>query len=110
MGVSHDFYLTDYGFSDTPVLKDTSVGLSCSMGWANDWFLVADYDGPVTMQYGLSATTDLKKALGLSDDCCGEMYVTGFLNYNHALTNNDSSSESMMADILWGGLTVGFEW
>lgn len=110
IGASHEIALADMGCDATPVLKNTSVEMNCAMFWANDSDVSADHEGPMSMQYGVSATIDLKKVFQIADKCCGGLYLKTFLNYNHALTNNETAGASELVDKLWGGMTIGYEW
>ncbi len=118
-GISHDFAMSDVG--KTPILKDVTVTPSWSMGFSNNWLnkftldpsastgnegrgYTSNWDGVQNMNYGLDVRYDLKSALNLPDQYCGDLYVNGFLYYSHALAGG------LLDDELYGGVTVGYGW
>lgn len=120
-GVSHDFALADYGCSDMPILKDTTVGLSWAMAWDYHWLNKMTLDPSASagnegrgyasntshldyLNYGLSVTVDLKSVFDIPDQYCGDLYLTGFMNYSQAIARH------FLDDQLYGGMSVGYSW
>ena len=115
-GFSHDFALADYGLKCTPILKDLTFGLNWMTGWATNYAWTDFYSGPMTMQFGATLNLDLKSVFQIPDQYCGDLYLTGFLNYNLALTNNagqigdPAPNSAGVSDNLWGGMSIGYAW
>ena len=118
-GLSHDFAFSD--FTQAPVLKDLTFGVSWAMAWDHNWLnkYTLDRTAGATnegrgyasnsshldyMNWGFSLTADLKSMLDLPDRYCGDLYLTGFLNLSDAIAKH------FLDDEVYGGLSVGYGW
>ncbi|MBT3278990.1 MAG: hypothetical protein HN909_02755 [Phycisphaerales bacterium] len=97
--LSHDFACGDVTITPSWAMAwdHNSMGTYTGNGSANSSQM--DY-----MNWGLSATIDLKSALKIPDNVCGECTVTGFMNYSQSL------NDTMLNDYFYGGVSVGMSW
>jgi len=112
LGMSHDFVLSELGCADIAVLKDLTMGLNMTMGWACGYpesnnggnsYYHYDTNSGLTNNFGMTADLDLQSMLSLPD--CMDMTLSGFMNYTCSMDSNKP-----YVDVLWGGvsLSVGF--
>jgi hypothetical protein len=105
LGMSHDFVLAELGCADTAVLKDLTLGLNMTLGWAcgypegNTAYYGNDYNSGASATYGVTADLDLQSMLSLPDFM--GMNLGAFLNYTQSLDSNEP-----FADVLWGGVSL----
>ncbi len=112
MGVSHDFVLKDMGCEKCCILKDLTVTPSLVLGVDHRYYdkVGLGGDGGVgtrlgAINYGLTFTYDLSGALNMSPQC-GSIALKGFINYSQPFHDEDT----LVNDILYGGVTVSYSW
>ncbi len=103
-GVSHDFALGDCG-CEVPIIKDITLTPSLMLGVDHRYFTTSTKLG--NLLYGLAASYDLGKAIGLAEKC-GALKLTGFINYSQALGLREDVAD--YGDEFYGGMNVGYAW
>ena len=56
------------------------------------------------VQMGLETQYDLSGAINMDEDRYGELFIGGFVKYSCALKSE------VLDDVLYGGLTLGYNW
>lgn len=115
LGVQHDFALGDLAcLRDVPILRHTTLNARVVLGVDHRYVDKIVGNDPAThfstINYGLSATTDLNAVLGIPKTC-GSLYVRTSLNFKEQLHDyNVAGPYPVLRDELYGGVTVGYAW